>query len=60
MKVRLLVCRETRTDVDQDQGVEDQMILTMVVKMVKVDLEIMLVSLHINKGILLKNNWNRK
>ena len=45
-------------DVDQDQDVEDQMILIMVAKMVKVDLEIMLVSLHINKGNLSKENLN--
>ena len=52
MKVHLLVCQWTNTDVDQDQAVEDPMIPIIWVKMVQVDLEITLVSLLINKGIL--------
>lgn len=48
-------------DVDQDlMVVEDPMIPIMVVKMVQVDLEIMLVSLHINKGILFKKHSNHR
>ena len=58
MKVRPLAWQGTNMDVDQDlMVVEDPMIPIMVVKMVQVDLEIMLVSLHINKGILFKNTF---